>query len=87
MVNNQNNFLEFTKNFSSILRSIWSEEYQYQIDYLERGEIDKFHKYIGHPLHGHVHIIDESITYLKETNRYQELDDNTKHFLYKLYGI
>lgn len=79
--------MEFTKNFSSILRSIWSDEYQYQIDYLEQGEIDKFHKLIGHPMYGYNHIIDEAITYLKESDRYKELNDNTKYYLYELYGL
>ena len=87
MASTEKNFFEFTKNFSSILRSIWCDEYQYQIDYLEQGEIDKFHKHIGHPLHGYVHIIGEAITYLKEADRYKDLSDNTKHYLYKLYGL
>jgi hypothetical protein len=87
MVTKEHNFSEFTKNFSRILRSIWSDKYQYQIDYLERGEIDKFHKIIGHPMYGFTHIIEEAISCIKESNRGDELDDNIKHYLYKLYGI
>lgn len=85
MINIDQNFIKFTQDFANILRSIWKDEYHYQIKYLEQGEIDKFHKLIGHPMYGYIHVIDDCISYLKDQNKYKDLSDNTKYYLNKLY--